>query len=74
MFDSLYNIILNQYYKENPYAKDILNEIYSKYSRLGIKQIACGENHTIILTNNGQVHSFGNNEYGQLGLNDNINS
>ena len=28
----------------------------------------CGEYHTITLSNNGTLHSFGHNEYGQLGL------
>ena len=28
----------------------------------------CGERHTITLSNNGKVHSFGKNEAGQLGL------
>ena len=32
---------------------------------------ACGKYHTITLSNDGTLHSFGNNEHGQLGLGDN---
>ncbi|XP_011636945.1 probable E3 ubiquitin-protein ligase HERC4 isoform X1 [Pogonomyrmex barbatus] len=32
-----------------------------------IEQIACGQNYTVIITNDGQVYSCGNNDYGQLG-------
>lgn len=32
-----------------------------------IEQIACGENYTVAITNEGQVYSCGNNDYGQLG-------
>ena len=35
-----------------------------------VKQIACGQYHTIILKNDGSVWSCGYNGYGQLGLND----
>ncbi|KAK9685781.1 HECT-domain (ubiquitin-transferase) [Popillia japonica] len=31
-------------------------------------QIACGENHSIALTNNGDLFSWGANNYGQLGI------
>jgi regulator of chromosome condensation len=32
-----------------------------------IKEIACGQSHTLLLTQLGQVYSFGRNAYGQLG-------
>ena len=35
-----------------------------------VKQIACGGRHTVILKTDGSVWSCGDNEYGQLGLND----
>ena len=38
-----------------------------------VKQIACGNNHTFILKNDGSVWSCGYNEYGQLGLNNTTN-
>jgi alpha-tubulin suppressor-like RCC1 family protein len=34
-----------------------------------INQISCGDNHTIILKCNGEIYGFGENTYGQLGLN-----
>lgn len=33
-----------------------------------IKEITCGYNHTLAITFNGHVYSWGNNEHGQLGL------
>ena len=38
-----------------------------------IIQIAAGSAHSLALTSNGHVYSFGNNQYGQLGLENNIN-
>ena len=35
-----------------------------------VKQIACGDNHTFILKNDGSIWACGRNNYGQLGLND----
>jgi hypothetical protein len=32
-----------------------------------ITQIACGQSHTLLLTEAGEVYSFGRNAYGQLG-------
>ena len=34
---------------------------------IDIKQIACGDNHTVVLENDGSVWSCGRNNYGQLG-------
>ena len=33
-----------------------------------IREVCCGYQHTLALTINGQVYSWGNNEAGQLGL------
>jgi alpha-tubulin suppressor-like RCC1 family protein len=35
-----------------------------------IKQVACGDEHTIILTENNEIFASGRNNYGQLGLGD----
>ena len=35
---------------------------------VGIKQIACGTNHSLLLCNNGNIYSFGSNKFGQLGI------
>lgn len=32
-----------------------------------IQHIACGENYTVIITQDGEIYSCGNNDYGQLG-------
>ena len=37
-----------------------------------VKQLACGENHTFILKNDGSVWSCGENDKGQLGLGDDV--
>ncbi|XP_049804341.1 probable E3 ubiquitin-protein ligase HERC4 isoform X1 [Schistocerca nitens] len=34
-----------------------------------VKQVACGYNHTLLLTSDGQLYSCGNNDHGQLGHN-----
>lgn len=35
-----------------------------------VTQISCGLHHTVLLMQNGQVYSFGSNQYGQLGCGD----
>jgi len=41
---------------------------YFSNNTITIKQIACGENHTIFLASDGKVYGVGQNNYGQLGL------
>ena len=33
-----------------------------------ITQVALGENHCVFLSRDGEVYSYGNNQYGQLGI------
>jgi len=40
---------------------------------LKVKDISCGDYHTIILTDKGDIYGFGANKYGQLGLDDDDN-
>ena len=37
-----------------------------------IMQIACGGNHSMVLTASGNLYAFGKNDFGQLGLHDTI--
>ena len=41
-------------------------------NNFSVKQISCGSNHSLLLTTEGNVYSFGYNHYGQLGLNHKI--
>ena len=41
---------------------------------LKVKAVSCGDNHTVIITEDGNLYSFGLNNRGQLGLGSNINS
>ncbi|KAL0272513.1 UNVERIFIED_CONTAM: hypothetical protein PYX00_005450 [Menopon gallinae] len=41
-----------------------------KYAN-SVVQVACGVNHTVMITRSGEVYSCGNNDYGQLGHNKN---
>lgn len=35
---------------------------------LNFRKAACGNNHTVLLEENGNLVAFGSNEYGQLGI------
>ncbi|KAL3880398.1 hypothetical protein ACJMK2_032642, partial [Sinanodonta woodiana] len=37
-----------------------------------ITQISCGTHHTVVLLQNGEVYTFGSNQYGQLGVGDTV--
>lgn len=39
----------------------------SRLQELDIKEISCGEKHTLIVTKDGKLYSCGSNEYGELG-------
>lgn len=47
-------------------SKPLLNDLLSDYVDL----VACGTSHTLVLTKNNRLYSFGNNAKGQLGLGD----
>ncbi len=53
-------------YKINNYETVINNEIVS------IDQVSCGDKHEAIIDENGRIFVRGDNDYGQLGLGDNI--
>src|SRR5205085_1974865 len=38
-----------------------------------IIQVATGWNHSLVLSSDGKVYSFGENQFGNLGLGDNVN-
>ncbi|KAF5394800.1 hypothetical protein PHET_10133 [Paragonimus heterotremus] len=42
------------------------------FDNLDIKEYSCGDEHIVVLLENGTVYSLGSNEYGQLGLGDKI--
>ncbi len=54
-------------YRNRPIRNDFFTDKGS------IKQIALGWNHSMILMDNDDLYVFGDNEEGQLGLNDNLN-
>lgn len=41
----------------------------SHLRELDIKEISCGEKHTLVVTRGGELYSCGSNEYGELGYN-----
>ena len=45
-------------------------EVVVGSGELAVTQVACGVHHTVALLANGDVFTFGNNTYGQLGLGD----
>jgi alpha-tubulin suppressor-like RCC1 family protein len=47
------------------YAAQVTLEGYSEFTN--VKEVAAGDNHNIVLKNDGTVWAWGNNQYGQLG-------
>ncbi|KAH3765907.1 ADP ribosylation factor 1 [Pelomyxa schiedti] len=45
---------------------------YFSASSLKVTRVACGDNHTVVITEAGKLYTFGDNRSGQLGLGDNI--
>lgn len=74
-FVSLQPHINTNYYADNGSLSSVSNRDFDAMTSQngGIKQIAAGMNHTMILFNNGEVFATGKNEEGQLGLGDNTN-
>jgi hypothetical protein len=57
----------NNIYFENGINNIGINEVFSD---LNIDAIKCGEKHTLVLTSSGEIYSWGDNEYGQVGSDD----
>ena len=62
--DQSSDILLKKNMDPNMYIGPVQAQV-----EMDILQVACGEEHSIILTKEGQVFSMGNNVNGQLGLN-----
>jgi alpha-tubulin suppressor-like RCC1 family protein len=45
----------------------------NKMNNILIKKISSGANHNLLLTNDGDIYTFGSNEFGQLGDNSQVN-
>ena len=58
-----------EYNFTNKVTEDIT--IYAVWEKEAVKQMALGNDHTLILTSNNKLYVSGNNQYGQLGLGDN---
>ena len=50
----------------NIFSPRVVQSLY----KIDIIKLACGSSHTCLLTAKGNVWTFGNNEYGQLGTGD----
>ena len=58
---------------QGPMGESITNPKYIEKINFGfqnIKKVVSGTNHVIILTEEGNIYSFGNKEFGQLGIKD----
>ena len=67
---------LSENTRENTRENECIGINSSPWSllKIPIATLACGYNHTLLITSKGgQIFSFGDNKFGQLGLNDTIN-
>ena len=75
--ETLYNMMIEDGYN-NATSEMTIDELIqllddSQINIGDIKQVACGNSHTVILKNDGTLWACGKNTYGQLGLGDTIN-
>jgi hypothetical protein len=56
--------------KKNKFTPTLIS--YFRDNKIEIKQISCGGDHSLVLSKNGEVYSFGWGEYGQLGHNNTV--
>jgi hypothetical protein len=49
----------NEIYRENPNVIEIQNVTF--------KKISCGQRHSLLLSNDGEIYAFGDNRFGQIG-------
>ncbi len=63
-------LLKQKLYKETGFITDAYNieELIGLCRLYGTKHISTGDNHSLVLNDNGQVYSFGTDDFGQLGL------
>eukprot|EP00948_MAST-09A_sp_MAST-9A-sp1_P001059 g1059.t1 len=54
--------------------KTSLPKCIKAMSSINVEQVSCGSHHTILVTANHDVYAFGSNEYGQLGIGQQLGS
>ena len=63
----------NQKFETSRLAKSQINEDFEQGENIVIKHISAGAHHSLILSEEGQLYSFGYGQSGQLGLKNNTN-
>ncbi|XP_059209716.1 serine/threonine-protein kinase Nek9 [Centropristis striata] len=54
---------------ENELGTEILEPVLLEFfEERPVRQVSCGDNHVVVLTQNGDIYSWGCGEYGRLGL------
>ncbi|CAG8700952.1 5131_t:CDS:1, partial [Ambispora leptoticha] len=69
---TIINESANEYKEKSKAGKNVqyfspIRIVIDKDSSLFMVDIACGQNHTVFLSATGDIYTFGNNKYGQLG-------